>query len=308
MPSEATLKSCFIINPDGAGYMFPTPTGVHIKKGYMTFKEFYEAVMEDYEKDKDKPFVMHFRIGTQGGNIPANTHPFPLSDEIDDLKVLDIMSSVGIAHNGIIRLTSTYSLTTTSDTMDFITDYLSLIIKDNKWYEGKYFDKDKLLIERLIGGYNKLAIMSEDGHTELIGDFHKDGECYYSNLNHKASYAQYNLYNDYDIIEYAEDKDESDDDYTLDELYEMGWSSPEDYRDVLDSHYNKFLTKDGWFDFNDQSCPSALEGDYEWCTQCLSYAKCHLGADKDFNKYDCRYGNKCSKCKYKHDCVNSSDY
>ena len=305
LPDEITLRSCFVQNPDGAGYMLPSGDGVLIKKGYMSFSAFYNAVLDDY--NKDKPLVMHFRIGTQGGNTPQNTHPFPLSDEVDDLRELKILTEVGIAHNGIINLTSNYKMTNTSDTMDFITEYLSLIINDSDWYKGKYFGKDKLLVERLIGGYNKLAIMSKDGHTELIGEFQKDGECYYSNLHHKNTYAQYKLYDsydDYDIISYGET--EEDNEYTLEELYEMGWTDPDGWREELDLHYHKYLARAGWFDFNPESCPAALEGDFDWCTSCLNYAKCNLDAGDDFDKNDCTYGDKCSGCKYKKDCPNNS--
>ena len=97
---------------------------------------------------------------------------------MDDLKRLRAKTEIGIAHNGIIDLTSSkYNYTVTySDTMKFITDYLTLIIHNKNYYK----DKDTLtLIERLIE--SKMAIMDGDGHTELIGNFIEDNGCYYSN-------------------------------------------------------------------------------------------------------------------------------
>lgn len=179
MPNKKTLITCWNNNRDGAGYMFPSKGSVIIKKGFMKFNEFYNNLKSDLKRYGEfTPFVLHFRIQTQGGVNPQYTHPFPLSSEMDDLRKLRAKTEIGIAHNGIIDLTSSrYSYTVTySDTMKFITDYLSLIIHNKNYYE----DKNKLtLIERLIE--SKMAIMDGDGHTELIGDFVEDNGVYYSN-------------------------------------------------------------------------------------------------------------------------------
>jgi predicted glutamine amidotransferase len=185
MPSKRTLQKCWDNNRDGAGYMFPSNGNVVIKKGFMKFKDFYANLQNDLKRYGEfTPFVLHFRIQTQGGVNPQYTHPFPLSADMDDLKKLRVKTDIGIAHNGIIDLTSSlYSKTVTySDTMKFITDYLTLIIHDKDYYK----DIDKLtLIERLIE--SKMAIMDGDGHTELIGFFIEDNGCYYSNIYYKDS-------------------------------------------------------------------------------------------------------------------------
>ena len=107
MPSKEILQECFRCNHDGAGYMFPEDNMVRIRKGFMTFEEFYKELMSDYTRiGANKAFVMHFRIGTQGGNIPENTHPFPLSRNMEHLRALEVKAKCGIAHNGIITLTS----------------------------------------------------------------------------------------------------------------------------------------------------------------------------------------------------------
>jgi predicted glutamine amidotransferase len=143
--------------------------------------------MYDYIRySKDTDFVMHFRISTQGGVNKQCCHPFPLSRKMDDLKCTRAKSKIGIAHNGIIDLTTEYGYTakatiTYSDTMKFITDYLSLIIKDRFFYK----DDDMLeLIARLAD--SKLAIMDETGHTTLIGEFEKCNGVYYSNEYYKT--------------------------------------------------------------------------------------------------------------------------
>ena len=150
MPSKKTLQQCWFNNRDGAGYMFPSKGNVIIKKGFMKFKEFYSNLQTDLKRYGEfTPFVLHFRIQTQGGVNPQYTHPFPLSADMDDLKKLRVKTEIGIAHNGIIDITSEKYSTTVkySDTMKFITDYLTLIIHDKNYYK----DLDKLtLIENSI--------------------------------------------------------------------------------------------------------------------------------------------------------------
>ena len=181
LPSKRTLQTCWNNNPDGAGYMFPNDKGrVSIRKGFMSFHEFYSNLMYDFRKFGNVDFVMHFRISTQGGVNQQCCHPFPLSRKMDELKYLRCHSNIGIAHNGIIDLTTTYGKVDYSDTMKFITDYLTLIIKDRDFYKD---EETLLLIERLAG--SKLAIMDGTGHTTLIGDFTMDKGCYYSNEYYK---------------------------------------------------------------------------------------------------------------------------
>lgn len=208
LPDKSTLKMCWHSNPDGAGFMMPDDNGnVVIKKGFMTFKSFYKSLMFEKNKYKgDRPIVMHFRVSTQAGVNQQCTHPFPLSDNMEHLKRLNVTCQCGIAHNGVIDLTSDrWNKTITySDTMKFITDYLSLIITTKQWYKD---EKKKLLIERLAE--SKLAIMMGDGHVELIGEFIQDNGIYYSNSYYKvdryapkpATTTKY-IYNSYD--EYLE--------------------------------------------------------------------------------------------------------
>ena len=262
MPNEDILRECFIRNPDGAGYMFPEDNKVVIKKGYMNFKCFYKSVMEDYNRlGHQTPFVLHFRIQTQGGVNQECTHPFPLSKNMVDLRTLDTESRFGVAHNGIISLTSKssytqyydyktrtyrydYSKPDYSDTMKFITDYLALIIKDEKWYK----DDDTLsLIEKLAGGSNKFAIMDGDGHTTLIGNFIEDNGIFYSNGSYEVYVAP--------SITYQEDE--------------------------YDKYYNMDTQQ---YDFPEEDCPCRKYGDDTMCEFCSHYEDCYgdlINEEKD---------------------------
>ena len=163
-PEERILKNCFDNNSDGAGFMYVYDNKVHIRKGFDTFKAFYNALNNTRNITGDNvPFVMHFRIATQGYK-KTFTHPFPLSSNMDNLNKLKMNCNIGIAHNGIISLTSDGSHNY-SDTMKFISEYLTLIIQSFDYYKN---ERTKKLIEKLIGN-SRLAILDKNNHCELLG-------------------------------------------------------------------------------------------------------------------------------------------
>ena len=172
--------------------MFPSNNLVIIKKGFMDYNEFITSLTDDYKKyGEQTPFVLHFRISTQGGVKKGLTHPFPFTSELEDMKKTRVKCQLGIAHNGIIDLTTESYWKRKdvdyNDTMKFISEYLTLIIDDFKWYEKK--NKVKL-IEQLISG-SRLAIMDGLGHTELIGDWVQDDGIFYSNTYYKTDRVKY---------------------------------------------------------------------------------------------------------------------
>ena len=116
VPSKKTLKRCFDNNDDGAGFMYNASGKVYIKKGFATFQEFWKTLRKIREEYGDNiPCVMHFRISTQAGNRPDCTHPFPLSSHMKDLRLLETTTDIGIAHNGIISLTSSGEVSSRTD-------------------------------------------------------------------------------------------------------------------------------------------------------------------------------------------------
>lgn len=255
--SKATLEECFRNNPDGAGFMYPANGEVHIRKGYMSFNSFWKAlkkVREEY--GDDIPYVMHFRISTQAGVQPSCTHPFPLSKNMDDLRMLSCKSKIGIAHNGIIQLTTDHSQKTYSDTMKFITDYVPFFIKNLSWWKSEPAKKS---LEKLCG--SKLAILGGDGHIERIGDFVKDEGNYYSNTTYKVPKYNFNTgFNEkwwgslYDNINY--DAPIVSDDYSADD-WEMYWNEA-------------FQT----YDFDESWCPMACDDCELYCEHCSNKYKC----------------------------------
>ena len=176
-PNVTTIRRMFQNNPDGAGYMVARDGKVIISKGFMNVDEYIEAIRAEHFTAKD-PVVYHFRISTQAGVNPQMTHPFPLSNRIEHMKVLDVECPCGVAHNGVIRLTTDPRNREYSDTALFIANYLSLIIRE----PGDLKDERVLkLIHRLAG--SKLAIMDADGYIATVGEYINQKGLLFSNAS-----------------------------------------------------------------------------------------------------------------------------
>lgn len=234
LPKKEILKRCFENNPDGTGFMYIKNGKVRIEKGYFTFEQFYSDLIDLV--NKDTPVVIHNRIKTHGDLSAENTHPFALTSDSKFMKNSRCSTDVGVAHNGIISLTSSYYYQETdSDTVKFVKEYLSLIVTDSKYYEDK---RTVLLIEKLIGKTNKLALLSKDGHIELINDFIKDNGVYYSNSSYKSKELPTCKYKEFDV------------DW---EFYKLN---------------------NGKYDFDERFCPMTQDGDMDYCDKCAYKQKC----------------------------------
>jgi len=178
-PSISEIKAMFMRNPDGAGYMVARDGTVSIHKGFMDLTEFLNAVKAEHFTAKDS-VVYHFRISTQAGINPSMTHPFPLSNQREVMKALDVHCGCGIAHNGIIRLTSDPNEKEYSDTAIFIADYLSQIIAG----PSDLRDPEVLDVIRCLIG-SKMAILDASGYIATVGEFFNDHGLLFSNLYHR---------------------------------------------------------------------------------------------------------------------------
>lgn len=185
LPGDKTLATCFKNNPDGAGLMWADEAAgvVHVRKGLMSISAVRKALRKAGVDWTEAAVVLHFRIGTQGANSAAMTHPFPLSRRDDILQAPASRCSVALAHNGIISLTADWrgGKAKHSDTYLFVRDYAALIVNRVAWHRNP--DSVELL-GRLAG--SKLAVLGADGHCELIGDFQQgpDGN-WYSNDSYR---------------------------------------------------------------------------------------------------------------------------
>ena len=178
-PSIAELRAMFYHKPHGAGYMLARAGRVEIHKGFMDFESFRYAVLSE-RFTKSDPVVYHFRISTQAGVNPEMTQPFPLTSRPKITKALDVLCSVGIAHNGIIPITTDHTQTEYSDTALFITGYLAGMIRGTGDIAIPELQSE---IESMIG-WSRLAIMDGTGEIATIGKFTEHNGILLSNLNH----------------------------------------------------------------------------------------------------------------------------
>ena len=174
-PSESELLQMFLHNPQGAGYMRARGGKVEISKGFMSYAEFIHAVRYERFTDDDA-VVYHFRISTQAGVIPQMTQPFPLTSDIAKCEMLDVSCPVGVAHNGIVRLTSDWSEKRYSDTAHFIAEFMCYLLRN----------KDDLRNPRILDAIQRMtdskwAIMDGSGYIATVGNFINDDGLLFSN-------------------------------------------------------------------------------------------------------------------------------
>lgn len=182
MISDKILENCWESNSDGAGFMYAKDNRVYIQKGFMTLKSFKNALDRlgsVYSLD-ELPIVLHFRISTQGGVNPQNTHPFPITNDVHQLTGSKTSSPIGgMAHNGVIPQYSFYGSKTAhaySDTLLFVKEAVSQMVHTPKDLENKTILTDLENIAK-----SKLAFLSPDGNIHLLGDFNMDKGVAYSN-------------------------------------------------------------------------------------------------------------------------------
>ena len=197
------MKFMFEQNPDGAGFAYAYKGKVYIVKGMMTYRSFKKAIRrtEKVVNFKDVPMLIHFRVSTGGGVNPGCCHPFPLTTNIDDMKITNMICDYAVVHNGTIDLTKyeANKLTETSDTMVFIAKYLSKLATNKSWFENK---KNWELIYEMLG--SKMAILSADGTIHYTEGFEECDGILYSNTTYKETRAAMNArkyrsyYYDYD--------------------------------------------------------------------------------------------------------------
>lgn len=195
-PTEDTIENMWYRNPDGAGIMYTDGSGkVVIDKGYMTLKEF-EARIDRLKQEIDvtaESVVLHFRIGTAGGNTPENTHPFPISKKVEMLQSLYVRSDIGVAHNGIIHIDR--PIKSISDTMEYIRSNLSYLYHRQK----KFYKNDKCMAEIKAEITSKMAFLLPDRSVYTIGDFitEKDGMVYSNTSYEETRYFKYGGFGSY---------------------------------------------------------------------------------------------------------------
>lgn len=186
---KSILKRCFKKHKDGAGIMVRDEDGfIAFSKGLMTFNAFYSEYKDMLLQYPDCEYAVHFRTGTSGFMPLGCTHPFPITEDEDELHRLVGYSDQAMMHNGIVGQGDGYL----SDTQCYVRDYL-------------YPLQDKLeipvvreMIGKHIGSYNKFLIMGIKD-THMIGDWVENKGFFYSNDDYEDYTSKY--WNDY-LLDY----------------------------------------------------------------------------------------------------------
>ena len=175
LPGYDTLSDCWESNPHGAGFAYRMPNGkVHILKGFMTFKEFYDAWERHLPEMDDTDVLVHFRIATHGGVYPGMCHPFPVSNKADKLKATDLITDQAMVHNGIISIVPRAK--DWSDSAEF-----AAMLKERRSWMGRNRLPDLQAYKSVLGERNKVAVLGSTG-IETYGTWSEYNGCLYSNL------------------------------------------------------------------------------------------------------------------------------
>lgn len=200
LPSDEIIKKMWNTNSDGAGVMYPDNGKVHIEKGFFNVEKFIERV---HELDESNTIIMHFRIATHGGVNAGMTHPFPLTCKENEIVATDILTDVGIAHNGIIPKTTIDPRPQFSDTAEYIMKklYPRYLQSDNFFTKNK--NKEK--IQKDIT--SRMVFLTPDGEVNTVGEWEEEDGLLYSNTYFKFTYNNYydrwgSYYDDFDYEEY----------------------------------------------------------------------------------------------------------
>lgn len=200
MMSDDIIETMFFNNPDGAGFMFNYNGSVEIHKGYMTCKDLLQALkrIDKRVNLKDKTVILHFRIGTHGGNVASNTHPFPISANLAALQKTTAFVPLAVAHNGIIPITTRDKKI--SDTMEFILTVLAPLRKIKRdFYKNP--DAHELIYNI---AFSKFAFLDSDGNYSTIGEFNTVDNILYSNYSYRT-YVNYNTRDYWDKYSVVDD-------------------------------------------------------------------------------------------------------
>jgi hypothetical protein len=181
VPPEAHFRIGYKNNGDGLGLAYwksdNTNGLVTIKKDFDTIDQMITFINDNI--GKDDLLIVHFRLATHGLKDKGNRHPFPITDNSGLMRELELESRMVVAHNGIISQYNDHKKY--SDTQKFVMDILGDPVIMNNIRNSTI---QKLIIEYV--GRDKLAIGIGNGDLLLLGEYEKDGGCFYSNTGYKV--------------------------------------------------------------------------------------------------------------------------
>ena len=152
---KQTYFNCFTNNDDGAGFAYIKDGKLFVAKGFFTFEEFWE----NYEPLEEKASLIHFRVGTSGGNNGENCHPWRVTKDLVFI------------HNGVISSIDRENQAW-SDTGNYCENVLKPLTECfPEWWKQPEF---KWMMENAIGSGNKVVLLGVDGSKLILNE--KAGE------------------------------------------------------------------------------------------------------------------------------------
>lgn len=177
---EEHIENSALNNPDWYGYSFVNFENKIVTRKFQPRQDI--EMMLQYDEDystygHQTPFLMHFRIATQGLINEDNCHPFRVNDNLV------------MAHNGMLDVRVPKALMDWSDTRYFIHSYL-------REMPTRYLLKS--YTKRLLGdfiGSSKLVFLKDDRTLHFVNrdlgvQDHFTG-IWYSNTTYKYGYSLY---------------------------------------------------------------------------------------------------------------------
>lgn len=216
MIPASIMETMYENNSDGAGYMYAFDGKVHIIKGFMKYDALINSLdkLNDKHNLKDLSMVFHFRISTAGRVDGGNCHPFPVTDDFNQLRKTHVNTNLAMAHNGVIHAFSPYNMNDIyNDTQHFIASCVSYLYSLNADFLAD--ERTAELFENIIDG-SRLAFLDSEGKIRTFGDWIETGGIMYSNTSYLSRktydscipiYKSYN-YSGYDAYYYDELEDE----------------------------------------------------------------------------------------------------
>ena len=202
-PSKEILEECFWRNPDGAGFSYNKNGVIVLRKGFMTFEDFYNATQKI---PAESTALIHCRIGTSGGNTAGLTHPYPLCNDYKKMqKTTQLLRPSGdkkayaVAHNGIFSELELRK--DVNDTCVFIANILNPLKELSHDILDSQLDS---VINRCVDN-SKIAILDNEGNCTRYGSgWIEDCGIYYSNSTYKPYTSYWSGYGnrDYDWRNY----------------------------------------------------------------------------------------------------------
>lgn len=173
--SRETLQKCWDTNDDGAGFAWwnAEERAWNVHKGFMSWKKFWKGYkVHDFQPNDC--VIVHFRIGTAGLKDGGNTHPFPVTDNMEIMRQTEYSSQSVLFHNGVVgKGEGDYS-----DTMVFVRDYISPLI-DLLGTD----DRIPKILEKICEGASRFLVTKGDKLWRFGYTWVEREGCFFSNAN-----------------------------------------------------------------------------------------------------------------------------